>query len=71
MEMKLKPSILREYTKEGVGMMPSPPKRGEKLYADESDVLVIEDETGRTELELTPAVTARYNPDDLVSRAIE
>uniref|UniRef100_A0A7S2ZYN9 DNA polymerase delta subunit 2 n=2 Tax=Rhodosorus marinus TaxID=101924 RepID=A0A7S2ZYN9_9RHOD len=50
-EMKLKPSILQEYAKHGAAMMPNPPRRAEKLYADESDMLILEDETGRIPLE--------------------
>lgn len=51
-EMKLKPSILQEYSKVGGQMMPSAPKRNEKLHVDEADKMILEDETGRTMVEL-------------------
>eukprot|EP00188_Purpureofilum_apyrenoidigerum_P002271 Plantae.Rhodophyta-Purpureofilum_apyrenoidigerum.ctg23918.p1 GENE.Plantae.Rhodophyta-Purpureofilum_apyrenoidigerum.ctg23918~~Plantae.Rhodophyta-Purpureofilum_apyrenoidigerum.ctg23918.p1 ORF type:complete len:490 (+),score=75.09 Plantae.Rhodophyta-Purpureofilum_apyrenoidigerum.ctg23918:76-1470(+) len=66
-EMKLKPSILREYAKSGGQMMPNPPQRTEKIYADESDKLVLEDETGRTALDLSQSKFMQEDCEKLVS----
>lgn len=48
-----KPSILREYKREGGGLIPAPPRR-ERSYAEGGDArVVLEDETGRFAIDVS------------------
>eukprot|EP00180_Rhodochaete_pulchella_P002268 Plantae.Rhodophyta-Rhodochaete_pulchella.ctg3414.p2 GENE.Plantae.Rhodophyta-Rhodochaete_pulchella.ctg3414~~Plantae.Rhodophyta-Rhodochaete_pulchella.ctg3414.p2 ORF type:complete len:460 (-),score=59.91 Plantae.Rhodophyta-Rhodochaete_pulchella.ctg3414:2930-4285(-) len=62
--MPLKPSILKEYAKQGGEMIPAPPKRDAASYigdgmTDQENFTVLEDETGRIKLDLSPCEEAQ------------